>query len=111
MPEALGDCGGCYACCTQCGTPPFRNDAERAVLPAGLQQQLSDRHLDIIANHGRHEPGGVCLWLQNGACLHYEHRPPICREFEVGGDQCLWFIALGVGVPDGDWPQDPRGDG
>jgi hypothetical protein len=31
-----------------------------------------------------------CIWLQpDGTCRHYDLRPAICREFEVGGEDCL----------------------
>lgn len=32
-----------------------------------------------------------CLWLDEATsrCKHYEYRPTLCREFELGGDVCL----------------------
>lgn len=32
-----------------------------------------------------------CLWLDMAThrCRHHEHRPEACREFEVGGRDCL----------------------
>jgi Fe-S-cluster containining protein len=43
-----------------------------------------------IAN--RADLGWSCLGLQpDGTCKHYEHRPVICREFEVGKADCRRF--------------------
>lgn len=32
-----------------------------------------------------------CIWLNRvtGQCRDYEMRPPVCREFEMGGEDCL----------------------
>ncbi len=111
-PEALADCGGCHACCTKAGSPPFRNDAERAGLPADLRAELAAYYASVTNSTelSREAASLRCLWLTvQGTCLHYEHRPPTCRDFMVGSDQCVEFIELGVGVPDAPWPQDPRG--
>lgn len=33
--------------------------------------------------------GTPCFWLtEDGRCRHYEHRPTICREFEMDSDSC-----------------------
>lgn len=41
------------------------------------------------------EDNGVdsCVWLEpiSGECTNYEHRPFVCREFEVGCESCLSF--------------------
>lgn len=36
-------------------------------------------------------PGcGPCSWLgPDKACQHYTHRPEVCRQFEMGGEDCL----------------------
>lgn len=31
---------------------------------------------------------GVCPNLKNGACAVYEHRPPACRNFQIGSVEC-----------------------
>ena len=33
----------------------------------------------------------ACVWLNraSGKCNHHEHRPNVCRGFEVGGEDCL----------------------
>lgn len=37
--------------------------------------------------------GMPCVWLNRvtGRCRHYEFRPDVCREFEVGGEACLRY--------------------
>lgn len=34
---------------------------------------------------------GPCIWLDtlDRHCMHYEHRPSDCRNFELGGQACL----------------------
>jgi Fe-S-cluster containining protein len=43
--------------------------------------------------------GLPCFWLMpEGTCRHYEHRPEVCREFEVGGEDCLRIREHGVSL-------------
>ncbi len=110
MTEALGQCGGCYACCTKAGSPPFRNDAERAGLPQSLRDELRAYYASIVGDRSREAQRMPCLWLdeKSRACLHYADRPLICRDFVVGASECLQFIQIGAGVPAEPWPEDPR---
>lgn len=47
----------------------------------------------LLANRQlRGDRGLPCIWLtEDGKCRHYEHRPQICRDFEVGGESCLSY--------------------
>lgn len=59
-------------------------------LPSELKQQL----LNSIANYRSPPEGeldGPCLWLDldSRRCRHHDHRPQVCRDFEVGGQGCL----------------------
>jgi Fe-S-cluster containining protein len=40
---------------------------------------------------GRGAEGNPCLWFDPEArrCRFYEHRPEVCRDFEVGSEDCL----------------------
>jgi Fe-S-cluster containining protein len=56
-------------------------------LLAGL---LADRRRVELGGPCRGYHGLPCLWLdpQTRTCRHYEHRPEVCREFEVGSADC-----------------------
>ncbi len=95
QPESCNDCG---LCCEGNGSPvvlytsrphetgphPFR--------PSGLPQHLID---DIDANflglYRGQEPQDRCLWFDPTmrTCRHYEWRPMVCHEFELGGTACI----------------------
>lgn len=40
---------------------------------------------------GDYDPDGDCIWLDPNTrrCRWYEHRPQICRDYEMGGASCL----------------------
>lgn len=91
-------CDGCGLCCEGIGSPvllyvtrgaeagphPFR--------PSGLPQELIDE-IDgqFLGLHRGQEPQERCLWFDPEArhCRHYEWRPQLCRDYELGGDACL----------------------
>ena len=90
------ECKGCGACCRHVGHPMFVRagffDSEPAGeeawqnLPEDLKREVSD-YLDALDGD---DLGESCIWLEpDGTCRHYEHRPRVCREFEVGGESCL----------------------
>jgi Fe-S-cluster containining protein len=84
MSEGIDSCQGCGACCRNQPYPPFMWDADDSPPPdLGLVLTAS-----ILANdRADDEP---CLWLgPDGRCAHYDDRPEICREFELGGEDCL----------------------
>lgn len=100
----IASCDNCGVCCLGQGFPPgydvvlinpklwpIEEDVERvAALPAQLRHQLID-HLagEFSAST---EP---CIWfdVETKLCRHHEHRPSICREFELGSTACLGWRA------------------
>jgi len=76
-------------------------DYQRAMeLPDELKRELLTYRDRLVAGE-KHPRGGVCLWLDEstGGCRHYEHRPSICREFEMGSEEChSWREEYGVFV-------------
>lgn len=116
LPITCDDCG---ACCQHVGTPPGffgvfcsnswdeafwadTNDYQHWLdmpepLRAGLRsyyqamwrKEIPDRTLDGKT---------PCLWYDAEArrCRHYEHRPQVCREFEVGEEDCLRLRAVEI---------------
>ena len=104
QPETT--CDGCGACCmTMCSPPMYvgyvvnpdwhSDDDEDSIhvrtMPAELVTELRDYAVTKKFNRMR----GIsletpCLWLDptTKKCRHYEWRPSICREFEMGSDAC-----------------------
>jgi uncharacterized protein len=75
-------------------------------MPSEVRQELADYYGALWAGRvvdraGEEQP---CLWLdlQTRQCRHYEHRPPVCRDFAVGGQGCFsWRKKFGLPWPEG----------
>jgi Fe-S-cluster containining protein len=70
-------------------SPPFCGnvDPDLAALPPDIR---ADYEAGMVQRDKDGWPDGVpCFWLIGGKCKHYEHRPSVCREFEMGGESCL----------------------
>lgn len=79
-------CERCALCCREQTEPPYL-PTELDVLPRELRRQIEQQQAD--PQTGGSKPAG-CYWLgPDGKCLHYEQRPLVCREFEMGGEDCL----------------------
>ena len=98
LPVIPSSCDGCGVCCLGIGSPivlyasrphhttphPFR--------PPNLPQELIDeinRHFSGLLRG--QEPQAQCLWFDatSRLCKHHEYRPQVCRDFELGGLNCL----------------------
>ncbi len=80
-------CDGCGACCLEIGTPPFLG-FEIYNLPEPLRNEvLTNNTID------REESKLPCYWfdIKTRKCKHYEYRPQLCRDFEVGCISCLKY--------------------
>jgi Fe-S-cluster containining protein len=57
--------------------------------PQELRDELAAYYARCRAT-GDFRDGRPCIWYDEGArrCKHHEHRPQVCREFEVGGEDC-----------------------
>lgn len=86
-------CEHCGACCRDMRVPLFEI-GERNELPvneaahnelATFREHVNDT---LLASDKDYWP---CCWLNLATmqCRHYESRPAVCREFEVGGEACL----------------------
>lgn len=81
------DCNGCGLCCMNQPCPPFCGDGDpsRAECPPELLAEI-----EAYIFSSRYNESHPCFWLDGyGRCRHYEHRPEICRDYEVGGESCL----------------------
>jgi Fe-S-cluster containining protein len=101
------DCKGCGACCRHVGHPMFGPlideatgrqlpapllDPEFVALPRHLRRELVEYRRFLLARDIGDDFGWPCIWLKpDGTCRHYEHRPRVCRDFELGGEACLRF--------------------
>lgn len=77
-------------------TPPFAGpeSGEWRALSKQLQEEIENwvvsgnpRYEFMVQFDGNTNP---CIWLDliTGGCRHYELRPAVCREFEVGCKSC-----------------------
>lgn len=87
-------CDNCARCCSQMRTPPFLGLLDPPgegyhALPAELQEEVRRAVYD---DRPQDSP---CSWLDPVTlkCRHYDLRPAICRDFEMGGDGCLKWRA------------------
>lgn len=112
----IDNCDGCCSCCMEQGSPPgyaavllnpdawpidTGDHARVAELPLSAKNDL-DQYL--LGLDRRSHPEGPCCWLDTKSrrCRYYEHRPQICREFEVGSFECReWRLS---------YPPESRGE-
>jgi Fe-S-cluster containining protein len=115
VPLPVVDCSSCVAaCCQYQGRPPL-SATEEAALPVILLYGLAVYDQEV--RDGKHPRAGTkarkamlaaaggpplpqyadpadidpCLWLdtETHRCKFHEHRPEACREFVMGGSDCL----------------------
>lgn len=98
-PNTPVSCENCGACCMHMGYPPFVG------MYVGQHEKMSDpdwlrlkrQHPDLAtqarqgAIDGRGNAELPCLWLntETKRCDHYDLRPAVCREFEIGDPDCI----------------------
>lgn len=72
-------CEGCGACCMSVGWPPFDRDEEIESLPPAVRADFRIGVKDT-----------PCTWLdeETRQCRHYEYRPDVCRDYEMGEFDC-----------------------
>lgn len=106
-PDSCDDCG---LCCEGIGSPVLlyqsqpRSDGPHPQRPAGLPQDLIDEIDEHFLGLARGEESQQqCLWYdpQARCCRHYEWRPQICRDYELGGSACLAERQQANSIPPG----------
>ena len=91
-------CDGCGLCCEGIGSPVLLYASRPGIgqphpfRPANLPQELIDEidfHFSGLTRG--QEPLARCLWFDpvSRRCRHYEHRPQVCIDYELGGRACL----------------------
>ena len=86
-------CDGCGVCCMHMAVPPYHRD-EITLLPPEVQADYEAARNARIAQWNAHKiDETACAWFDmvTRKCRHYEHRPEICQDFEMGGDECVAY--------------------
>lgn len=77
-------CDGCGQCCRNQPFPPFLWSFGD-MPPDWAREELARQIVGRVRSED--DP---CLWLaEDGTCSHYDERPEVCRDFEMGGEGCL----------------------
>lgn len=95
VANEVTNCDGCGVCCMGQNVVPL-SDVSLARLegvrpPRAIPLVLLDELETIMRGPLSGDDDQACVWLNraSGKCNHHEHRPNVCREFEVGGEDCL----------------------
>lgn len=95
QPES---CEGCGLCCEGIGSPVLLYASGQQTVephpfrPPGLPRELIDKiDAHFLGLARGQEPQERCLWFnpETHRCNHYEWRPQVCRDYELGGRACL----------------------
>jgi Fe-S-cluster containining protein len=102
--EQVTDCTDCGACCTSQAALPTCLVAKHAgnfsvkPLPSALRKEL-EATVKRFMIEGWPADGTPCIWYdaETKKCRHYEYRPDVCHDLEVGSPGCLrWRRELGI---------------
>jgi Fe-S-cluster containining protein len=95
----IESCEDCGACCRVVTLPPFRRVFDEGGEEAWerLRWDRPDLRAEFLEVErtrklaGEPSFGSPCLWFDSGlgVCRHYDYRPQACRDFAVGGVDCL----------------------
>ena len=115
----LLDCHGCGVCCLHMGYPAFNlsnQQLEKVALGEKLsateieelgpaasadltrwEQMPEELRADLLETILAYTPPAkgeldqACIWLHPDTrlCMHHKSRPQVCRDFEIGCQQCL----------------------
>ena len=100
----IESCESCAACCMDQGSPPGyillhrhggqgwpdQEDVERFRHLPSKARVILKKHIDRLRSKDPPRGDEPCCWLDMAArkCRFYEHRPQICRDFEMGSVAC-----------------------
>jgi Fe-S-cluster containining protein len=105
-PQSLPvlNCDGCGACCMEMRSPPFilyiGDDGEfhaydecdeeelHWLMTAPPQARVEYMQRVLVDEEVPSEAPCVWLDLETRRCRYYQHRPQICRDFDLGSDGC-----------------------
>ena len=76
----------------------FAEDARRIrELPENVMLELREYVKQLLAGNERDDV--ACIWFDQNTmqCRHHEHRPSVCREFQIGSEDCVgWREQFGL---------------
>ncbi len=75
----IPECLHCGACCTL-NVEVYQSDK----VPEDMTEKTEDGTIWMK------RPDGHCIAREAGRCSIYEIRPNVCKEFEAGGNRCLF---------------------
>jgi Fe-S-cluster containining protein len=86
VQPVVTSCDGCGFCCTEVSVPPFLDEID--FVPKELAAEFYAAQMIEAELVAQKQP---CIWHDRVTrrCRHHEHRPNICREYEIGGELCL----------------------
>ncbi len=100
----IESCEGCGACCLEQNSPPGyavlqslgaggwpeAEDWERFKRLPTKARVILKKYIDRVLGNSPPGDGEPCCWLDKTTmrCRFYEHRPQICRDFEMGSEAC-----------------------
>ena len=92
------NCEGCGVCCMTFGHPRYfwTQDQGSMIdqywidLPQPLVDEI-EAYLETLAGDCDADFGKPCIWFDKDRlnCTHHQHRPQVCRDFEIGGESCV----------------------
>jgi Fe-S-cluster containining protein len=81
-PQAAVSCANCEACCCRLKV--------MLITDTGVPEHFVEVDEWGVSSMARLEDGWCsALDRSTRTCMIYEKRPLICREFEMGGDECI----------------------
>ena len=99
----IKSCEGCGACCMEQSSPPGyavlqslggswpeAEDWERFKRLPTKARVILKKYIDRVMSNSPPGDEQPCCWLdlETKQCRFYEHRPQICRDFEMGSEAC-----------------------
>lgn len=93
-PDRTVTCHNCGACCLNMAVPPYEGDEIESLIlqnQQGYVDLILARELRTVQLQLVGTDEIPCLFLDpfTRKCRHHEHKPQVCRDFEVGGEHCL----------------------
>lgn len=106
IPLQMLDCTNCGKCCSTIGMPPFilpnpligswhsipvDNDWYMHELNVflGMPREVLRAHADAVLALRDDPSESPCIWLKEGRCSQYAHRPMSCRVWQIGDKGCI----------------------
>ena len=87
----IDSCDECGVCCMKHRVPPFTlMDDGIEIVPPGVPGRARILRLLERLEQTDLDNAGTCIWFDavTKTCRHYDDRPAVCRQFQMGADGC-----------------------